>query len=101
MEILAHQKEQIDTLALGIKAATDTKIENENKMVAEALAAIEAKKTLDDKYHKKHAKAMKKLKQKERRKRKKFAEELQYYNLMYNNPYGGIGGMPPMRPGPF
>lgn len=87
IEILKNQKEQIDTLTLGIKTIQQEKLDNENKMATDALAALQAQKTLEDKYHKKHEKAMKRIKQKERKKRKQFASELQKYNLMYNNPY--------------
>ena len=97
MQILAHQKEQIDTLSLGIKAAQEDKLQNENKMVADALASLEAKRTLDEKYHRKHAKAIKKIKQKERKRRKQFADELQYYNLVFNNPYNPNNGYAAMH----
>lgn len=101
MEILAHQKEQIDILSQGIKAAQEDKLQHESKALADALAQLEAKKSLNERYHKKHAKAIKKIKNEERKKRKKFAEDLQYYNLMYNNPYNSYmqyGGMPPIMP---
>lgn len=104
MEILQHQKEQIDTLTLGIKAAQEEKFHNENKMLADALAQQEAKKTLDEKYHRKYNKSLKKIKKLERKKRRQFAEELQYYNMLYNNPqqpYYGYGMMSPMMPRPF
>ena len=52
MQILAHQKEQIDTLAQGIKAAQEDKLYNENKFLADSLAQLEAKRVLDEKYHK-------------------------------------------------
>ncbi|CAI2373821.1 unnamed protein product [Moneuplotes crassus] len=94
IEILKNQKDQIDTLALGIKSIQEEKLQNEQKMASEALAAIQAQQTLEDKYHKKHAKALKRIKQKERKKRKQFAGELQQYNLMYSNPYYAQGMMP-------
>ena len=52
MQILAHQKEQIDTLAQGIKAAQEDKLYNENKYLADSLAQLEAQRVLDEKYHK-------------------------------------------------
>lgn len=104
MEILNHQREQIDTLTLAIKAAQNDKFQNENRAADEALAAIDAKRMLDEKYHKKHAKAMKRIKGKERKRRKQFAEELQYYNLLYNNPhnpYYAYAGVNSLYPRPF
>ena len=104
MQILTHQKEQIDALAMGIKAAQEDKLETENHAVSEAMAQLEAKRAMDEKYHKKHAKAIKRIKEKEKKKLKQFAEELQYYNLLYNNPYNpyyAYSGMGSMMPRPF
>jgi Spy/CpxP family protein refolding chaperone len=101
MQILSHQKEQIDTLNLAIKAAQDDKLHNKNRAADEALAANEAKRTLDEKYNKKHAKSLKKIKLKERKRRKQFAEEVQYYNMLYNNPQNQYNSYAGINPRPY
>ena len=53
----------------------------------------------------KYNKALKKIKYGERKKRKQFVDDLQYYNMMYNNPYypyyGSAGAAPSLYPRPF
>mmetsp|Transcript_3168 Transcript_3168/g.3902 ORF Transcript_3168/g.3902 Transcript_3168/m.3902 type:complete len:90 (+) Transcript_3168:455-724(+) len=52
VEVLKHQKDQIEMLAQGIRVAQEERLQQENKMMADVLAQMEAKRVLDEKYHK-------------------------------------------------